>query len=173
MPVTKEQLYLDNDLRPADEPPEVPEVRDAIHAWLDAKDEQARASLRTRAAGDSAMLKLAEHDLESHPYIDPKTGKRKHFVRDTTPKPKTMSTPRRNDRDDGPGDEVEADERPDPAKVFGEDAPLDDKVEKRRVSRTSVEKEIDPFAAVRGAMGGDGTHDEPTPEPAKKKGKAK
>lgn len=137
----KEQLYLQDDMRPADEPPEHPDVRDAIHHWLDAKDEQAAASERTKAAADSAMAKLKEHELDGHPYIDPKSGKRKFFVADTTPKPKTMSARARRKQEDDVeiGEEVEAAEE-------------DNVVEKRRVSRASVEAEIDPFAATRAAM---------------------
>lgn len=147
----KDQLYLKDDMRPPEEPAPVPEVLEKIHAWLDAKDEQAAAAERTKAASDAAMAALAEHGLEQHPYVDGKTGKRRWFVADTTPKPKTISFPRRRKQEDDVeiGEEVEATERPKKkAKTKPEDV-----VEKRRVSRTKEHDVMaDPFAATRAGM---------------------
>jgi hypothetical protein len=137
----KEQLYLTDDMKPDETPdPDVPECRDAIYAWLDAKDEQARASERTKTAADAAMIALAEHKLESHPYVDPKSGKKRYFVADTTPKPKTQAAVRQRNPDEDEDDVAEEVET------------RDEVVEVRRVSRASVEKEIDPFSSTRKAM---------------------
>ncbi len=148
----KDQLYLDKDMRPADDP-DVPEIRDGIYEWLSLKDEQAQLADRIKAKGDALMVQLKEHKLEHHPYVDPKTGKKKWWVADTTPKPKTITAPRKKRREDDAqiGDEIEATDRPKKAKD-------EDVVEKRRVSRKSVEKEIDGFAATRRAMDEDKVH---------------
>lgn len=127
-----------------------PEIEQALDAWLDAKESQKDASQTTKLRHHSLLLRLAESGIDRYPYIDARTGKKKHVVIARDPKAKTVAAPKesklRRDRGevDEPGEEVTA--------------PVDknaDKVEHRKVSRASVEKEIDPFASTRAAMNGD------------------
>lgn len=155
----KDQLFLDPTLKPPPDPADIdiPEVREKIYAALDLKYEHAQLGERVKAAFDAAMLSLAEHKLEQHPYIDRKSGKKRFFVADTTPKARTMAAPRRG------GDDKEDEQTPDASLAEKLEAKAEKKatrkaeaeaakVEKRTVSRASVESDLDPFAATRSAM---------------------
>lgn len=155
---------------PGTEPVEIPAVRDALHQWLDKKDERATASESVRLSHDVLMARMLEAGVDRYAYVDAVSGKRKHVVADKTPKAKTINAPlpkregrRGRDRDvETPGDRVDAVEQA--LDRFGQAiAALPDDVtvtaggrshtvEKRRVSRDSVEAEIDPFAATRALM---------------------
>lgn len=132
---------------PGTEPVRNAEIEQALDAWLAAKDEQKSAGETTRLRHFSLLQRLGEAGLENYPYVDPSTGKKKLVVVARDPKAKMIAAPReskqRRDRGevDEPGEEVTA--------------PVDktaDQVEHRKVSRKSVEADIDPFAATRAAM---------------------
>lgn len=124
-----------------------PELRDAIHAALDADDELASYRATAKARHDTVLRLLAERGRDSYPYVDARTGKRKLYVADKTPRPKKIAAAgspkakRTKTRDVEIGEEIVNHTR---ASAAAEEA-----VEKRRVSRKSVEAEIDPFAATR------------------------
>lgn len=128
---------------PGTETPKNPEVEQALDAWLNAKDEQKDAAATTKLRHHSLLLRLAEAKIERYPYIDPSSGKKKMVVVAREPKAKTITAPKesqaRRDRGDvdEPGEEVTT-----PAET----------VEHRKVSRESVENEIDPFGGVRARM---------------------
>lgn len=143
-----EQTYI-----PGTEPADVPSaVRDAVHQWLDDCDEARQVSKRRKMSHDVMIAQMLEHKLERAPYTDSITGKKKHVYADKTPKAKVINAPRpsknaKHDRDyDRPAIDAEIVD------------PNADKVESRRVSRSSVADEIgegagaDPFARVRGLM---------------------
>ena len=134
---------------PGTEPPDrIPEIEEAIDAWLESKIEQRRASDSTKLAHAVLAQRVTEAGVERYAYTDRTTGKRRFVYPDRTPKMKTaalrVSRHDRRERDDEPevGEEVTP--------------PADDKVESRRVSRASVADEIDadPFASTRSAMNG-------------------
>ena len=129
---------------PGTEPPDVVQVvaiDDAIEAWHEAKRARRAANEDVQNAEASLLSLLAEHKLDRYPYTDPEGKKRAIVVKRD---PKAVSK-----RDSKVATEGEdADDWSDNA----ETTPTDGKVESRRVSRESVENEIDPFAATRGAM---------------------
>lgn len=130
----KEQLSI-----AGTEPPENPKVRDALRAWLDARDEQHAAAEKAKAKRDAMLMHMVEAGVERYPYVDSKSGKRRFVVADKTPKAKTIAAAgspsekkRSRERDVQIGDEV---------------------VESRRVSRTKEHEQLaDPFAATRKQM---------------------
>jgi hypothetical protein len=135
---------------PGTEVPKNPDIEKAIDAWLEAKDEQRYATDKTKLRHAGLLTVMANVGIESYPYVDAKTGKKKllNVVRD--PKAKAVKAPRWNRRDqdaeDDVGDEVEITD-------LNDDTPaVDNVVEMRRVKRESVENEIDPFNATRKAI---------------------
>jgi hypothetical protein len=134
---------------PGTEPVEVPEVRDALHKYLDLKDEQRQSSLRAREAHGVLMAHMLEAKVERYPYVDSITGKKKHVLADRTPKAKLINAPApKRGREDRERPEIDAEIKD----------PSADKVETRRVSRESALAEIkgnapkDGFAATRALM---------------------
>lgn len=121
---------------PGTEPVEVPDVRDALHAWLDAKDEQRQLSKRVRMSHDVLIGHMQENKLERYPYVDSITGKKKHVYVGRDPKAKVINAPRgpKNDNRDRDYDRPAID-----AEIADKNA---DKVESRRVSRASVDAEL-------------------------------
>jgi hypothetical protein len=121
----------------------VPEIRDAIYAALDADEAKKQAAETAKIKHDTVLRLLGEAARDSYPYLDARTGKRKLYVSDKTPRPKKIAAagspkPKRaRERDVEIGDEVSV---------------PDETVEKRRVSRKSALREIDGFAATRAAM---------------------
>lgn len=113
----------------------------------EAEKERNDAAERVRDAKDMMLAKMAELGYERYAFDDPRNGKRRHFVRDTTARAKVMGAPKRLDLydedmagaivDDDAGDGESAD---------------DGKVEHRKVSRESVAHVVDPFAGVRGRL---------------------
>jgi len=137
---------------PGTEPVEVPEVRDALHRWLDSKDEQRALSRRVKMEHDVLIASMLEHKIERQGFTDSITGKKRHVYADRTPKAKVINSPRpKGDKRDRKADR----ERPEiEAEIVDPNA---DKVESRRVSRKSVKAELgenfaDPFAATRGHL---------------------
>lgn len=125
------------------EPVEIPEVRDALYQWLDSKESRATASEKVRMSHDVLMARMVEAGVDRYAYNDSVSGKRKHVVADKTPKAKTINAPIASDKGRrGREKDVEL------------DTPKPETVEMRRVSRKSVEAEIDGFAAVRASMNG-------------------
>lgn len=142
----REQMQIPGTEQP--EEPVIPEVAEAIDRWLEAKDEQQRASEVTKIRHQTLLSELAEHGLERYPFIDERTGRKRYVVADKTPRAKTVNAPERRGRD------LERD-RDEPA----ERAEPDERVTHRRVPRASVEAEIaisaaalDPFGATRGLL---------------------
>jgi hypothetical protein len=126
-----EQQYI-----PGTAPVEVPEVRDALHAWLDAKDEQRRNSKAVKLAHDVLIGHMQEQKIERYPYTDSITGKKKHVFADRTAKAKVINAPRSAKNDNRDADY----ERPGIEAVIAD--PNADKVESRRVGREGVEAEL-------------------------------
>lgn len=125
-------------------------MKDRLWAYLDAKDAQRRASGDTKLKLTVLFAAMSEAGLERVPYVDPMSGKRRYFVADKTPKPKTTKEPRVKRAKD----ERKAEKRAEKKQRDAEES-----VEHRKVSRASVEKEIgplDPFEATRAAMEGAG-----------------
>lgn len=122
-------------------------MKDRLWSYLDAKDAQRRASGDTKLKLTVLFAAMTEAGIERVPYIDPSTGKRRFFVADKTPKPKTTKEPRVKRAKD---------ERRAEKKAEKKQRDAEESVEHRKVSRASVEAEIgplDPFASVRDAMG--------------------
>lgn len=123
-------------------PDKNPDIERALDAWLEAKDEQKGSGERVKLRHSSLLIQMADAGIERYPYIDSSSGKRKEVVIARDPKAKTITAVRfRRDEPDDPGEEVTP--------------PQDknaDKVEHRKVSRASVEKEIDPFGSTRTAL---------------------
>lgn len=146
-----EQTYI-----PGTEPVDVPSaVRDAVHQWLDDKDEHRQVGKRVRMSHDVMIAQMAEHKVDRAPYVDSISGKKKHVYADKTPKAKVINAPRPS-KSGKPGKGDRDYDRPAiDAEIVDPNA---DKVESRRVSRASVADEIgeganaDPFARVRGLM---------------------
>jgi hypothetical protein len=129
---------------PGTEAPKNPDIEHAIDSWLDAKDAQRRASDETRTMHAALVLHMQTAGVETYPYIDRTSGKKKRVLITKEPKAKTsrfISTSRK----DANVDDADKPKR----KRKADDA---DKVEVKRVSRKSVEKEIDPFAGTRGLL---------------------
>jgi len=142
----KEQLDLSPDLAAPDEHPD---VRERLHAELDLADTLRGLRTQFKAAQDATTAKMVELGITRHPYVDSRSGNKRFRLADTTAKAKTIAAAgspakRKSKR------RREADEKdPDVAD------PTVDRVESRRVSRESVEREIgplDPFANTRGLM---------------------
>lgn len=132
---------------PGTEAPKDPDIEHALDHWLDAKDEQRRTADTTRTAHAALVLHMQTAGVATYPYVDRSTGKKRRVVITAEPKAKTARfvSPRRQDSD--VDDEADAETKRDERKA--RDA---DKVEKRKVSRKSVAKELDPFAGTRTAM---------------------
>lgn len=164
-----EQIYLD----PSMAPPDNPTIRAAIHDWLDARDEQRRASLKTRSKHDAMIASMLEQKVDRHPYTDSITGKRRYVLADRTARAKVMNVPgqpkKKRSKRGGP-------RRDDDVEIVDPNA---DKVESRRVSRESVKNEIDPFASTRDGLladakkwdGGADVPERTLPKRGKRKGK--
>lgn len=132
---------------PGTEPPDVVQVvaiDDAIEAWHEAKRARRAANDDVSNTESSLLSLLAEHKLDRYPYTDPE-GKKRAIVVKRDPRAVSKAdrsvTAEGDDADDWSDDQT--------SKVRDD---ADDKVESRRVSRASVEPEIDPFASTRGAM---------------------
>jgi len=130
------------------EAPKNADIDNAIDQWIESKDEQKYATERTKLRHAALLLHMQNAGIDAYPFVDPKTGKKKQIVIAREPKAKATKAPRWNRHDDDAdiGDEIEVvdDQSAEPA--------VDNVVEMRRVKRSSVEKEIDPFAATRGAL---------------------
>lgn len=131
-----EQLYIDGTEPPPD-PAKDHEADDRLYAWLDAKSAQKKAADATRIKHASLLERLGELGIDRYPYVDRFTGKKRFLVVKREPKAATTNAPKLR----RPRAKRER-EKPDPA----------EQVEHRKVSRASVESEIDPFATTRAAM---------------------
>lgn len=122
-------------------------MKDRLWAYLDAKDVQRRASGDTKLKLSVLFAAMTEAGIERVPYVDAVSGKRRYFVADKSPKPKSVKEPRAKRAKD----EKRAEKRAEKKQRDAEES-----VEHRKVSRASVEAELgnlDPFAATREAMG--------------------
>lgn len=140
-------------------PDKNPDIEAALDAWFDAQDAQRQASHDSKAKHAALLLQIEAAGLESYPFLDRKGKKKRVFIQKTPKAKVARDLYRLRDSDAEVGEEVEL-------RVVDEDTgeleptpATDDKVEMRRVSRKSVEKELDPFAATRGAMDDDGNVD--------------
>lgn len=140
MTTDPQQLYLDDDMQPPPDPDKREDVDVVLFAWLDAQHDQRTAADTTKIRHATLLAKLAEAGIERYPYLDRTSGQKRYVVADKTPKAKTIKAPTvgkaKRER-----------------KRKGE-VPPEERVEHRRVSRASVEDEVDPFRKVRGEMGG-------------------
>lgn len=139
---TPEQIFIPGTEPPAE--PKVVEIDTALHAWLDAKDNQTGAAETTKVRHATLMSLMAEHKLERYPFLD-KYGKRKAIVADKTPKAKVTNAPKLKKKS-------AAQERREEKAEETRKTEKENSVEVRRVSRASVESEIDPFAATRAQL---------------------
>ncbi len=131
-----EQTFIPG-TEPAPEPERDQDADDRVYAWLDAKAAQKKAADTTKIKHASLLERLAELGVDRYPYLDQFTGKKRFVVVKREPKAGTTNAPKpRKVR------EKREREKPDPA----------EQVEHRKVSRASVEAEIDPFASTRKAM---------------------
>lgn len=135
-----EQLSLSRELAPPPEP-SIPAIDEALDEWLEAGVEAKRASETKSIRHQSLLAIMAEHGVLQYSFTERSTGKKKYVVDERTPTAKVKPAPK-------------------PKKAAAEREPRakqdkSEQVESRRVSRKSVEKEInaDPFAATRGGMG--------------------
>jgi len=128
------QQYFEGTAPPDD--PQIPEVADAVDAWLAAKKKQVLASESTKVRHESMLELLADHGLERYPYFDD-SGRKHYVVADKTPRAKTVKAPSRKQQG--------YDDNPPPT--------ADDRVESRRVRRTAEhDRAADPFAATRAGL---------------------
>ena len=128
---------------PGTEPEDITTREDdaRLYAWLDAKTVQRKAAGDTKLAHSVLIAALAERGIDRYPYVDQFTGKKRFLVVKREPRATTTKVPappraRRSRKHP----EIEA------------KLPDEDRVEHRKVSRESVEAEIDPFAATRRSM---------------------
>lgn len=146
-----------------------PDIERALDTWLQ-DQERARQVAKDVALSHSVLLMhITAKGRETYPYIDPKTGKRKQLRPKATVKVVSEKLQRKPRDDD---DQEHTRRNGKPADASDEDT----RVESRRVSRASVEAEIDPFGATRGAMadnavelGQAGTNVDPPAKPSGKK----
>lgn len=154
MTSSRAQTYI-----PGTEPPEeieVPEITEALDAWLEAKQQQRAASFTTRVKHQTLMMRMADHKLERYPFVDPSNGRKKCVLADSTPKAKITPAPKRpksSKQARGSKDDSKDDELGDVGEEVTAESLADDKVEHRKVKRSTVESEIDPFGATRNSMG--------------------
>lgn len=134
---------------PGTEAPHHDEVEDAIDAWIDAKEEQRYAAEKTKLRHASLLVLMGNLGLEAYPYVDRTTGKKKQLVIAREPKAKAINAPKWNRRD---MDDTEAEDLVGEAVVIDDPEAVDNKIERRKVKRSSVEAELDPFSATRGAL---------------------
>lgn len=140
-----EQLYFDGTAPPPD-PTRTPDLDAKLWAWLESRDEQRRVGEKRKDNEHLLMHALVEAGIDKYPFTDSVSGKKRYFVADKTPKPKTIAAfepkkPKAKKRD---AEEI--------AKREETEA---NRVEQRRVPRASVADEIgeganaDPFRATR------------------------
>lgn len=153
-----EQTYL-----PGTEPPHHNvDIERALATWYEAKIAQKRASADTKLAHATVVLQIQHAGLEAYPWTNPDTGKKRNIVITREPKAKEANAPRGSSRRDGDA-EVTPDEDREQKRARKKQRE-EDKVEVRRVPRSTVEDEVDPFAATRGAMASSSAttkHDKP------------
>jgi hypothetical protein len=138
---------------PGTEPPDIPEIRDAIYAWEDAKEKAASEGRLLRDAAKAAEAKalelVAEAGLKSYPYVDRESGKRKRFQGVQETKAKTFKAPTSSDKPAKKSDSPAQDRAPKPTKAERDAA----RVESRRVPRTAEhDQAADPFGGTRGLL---------------------
>ena len=136
---------------PASTPPDEkhPDLETALDAYLEAKTESRRLAEQRKLFRTNLIAKMQELGYTAYHFTDPLTGKKRQVVATPEVKLTTKGVPRASNPNDLYDDEAEIAAR----EAGGEDA-SDGKVESRRVSRKSVEKEIDGFADVRARMEG-------------------
>lgn len=124
----------------AEDATRIPEVDEALYGWLDAKAAQRKAAETTKIKHASLLERLGAlvPDTERYAYLDQFTGKKRFVVVKRDPKAATTNAP----KPPKPKREPKERTKVDPA----------EQVEHRKVSRASVELEIDPFAKTRAAM---------------------
>jgi hypothetical protein len=138
-----EQLYFEGTEPPPD-PARDSEADERVYAWLDAKAAQKKALDVTKIKHASMLERLGELKVERYPYTDQFSGKKRFVVVKRDPKAVMTSVPRAP--------------KPRFAKTPRKSTKVDpaEQVEHRKVSRASVQAEIDPFGATRENMNGKG-----------------
>jgi hypothetical protein len=130
---------------PGTEPPPDPvkndEVETLMWSWLDQRDENKRGAATVKMRHATLLEKLKELGIDRYPYVDAFTGKKRYVVVNREPKLKTTNVPK-PPREKKP---KKSREKPNP----------DEQVEVRTIPRSSIEHELDPFAATRAAMEAD------------------
>jgi len=117
------------------------EADERLFAWLDAKSAQRKAADTTKIKHASLLERLGELGIDRYAYLDQFSGKKRFVVVKREPKVVTTRAPKPpRARRSRKHPEVEA------------KLPDAERVEHRKVSRASVEAEIDPFGATRAAM---------------------
>jgi hypothetical protein len=137
---------------PGTEPPDIPEIRDAIYAWEDARADAASEAKRLRDAAKAAEAKalelVAEAGLKSYKYVDRESGKQKRFQGVQETKAKTFKAPTSSDKPAKKTD-AHAEDKARPTKAERDAA----RVESRKVRRTAEhDQAADPFAGTRGLL---------------------
>jgi hypothetical protein len=145
----QEQLSLSAELAPAPEPPRIPEVDEALDDYLESDVQLARARDEKKNLHETLLARMDEHGLIAVPYVERTTNKRKLFTREAKLVTKIKNAPKPPKR----REHVDRDDKPEKPTAK---AKATEKVESRRVSRKSVEREIDtdPFAATRSKLEG-------------------
>lgn len=136
---------------PAPTPPDEKnaDIEACLDPYLENKTERRRMGEQGRILKVALISKMQELGYTSYHYTDPLSGKRRQVVATPEVKLTTKGVPRASGHNDLYDDEADiaaqvgADELEDAS---------DGKVEHRRVSRKSVQGEIDPFAGVRDRM---------------------
>lgn len=137
-----EQLFIAG-TEPAPDPAKNPMTDLRIFEWLEAKDEKRRTADRCKDREHLLMVDMQERGLDRYPYIDSLTGKKRYFVADKTPKPKTIAAfepkkPKAKKRD--------------PEEIAKREATEANSIEQRRVPRGRVTAELaEAEAKVRAA----------------------
>jgi hypothetical protein len=120
----------------AEDPARNDEVDAALYAWLDAKEERRKSTDATKIKHASLIERLTALGIERYGYLDAYTGRKKFVVVKRDAKATTTRAP----------------SPPKPKKERAPKAKPEEQVEHRKVSRASVEAEVDPFAQVRSKM---------------------
>lgn len=165
--IPREQTFIPGTAPPPEDPQRTPDLDAVVYAWLTAQSDQRHAADVTKIKHAAMLERLAEAGCETYPYVDEKSGRKRYVVVDRTPKAKKKAAAgggkskkaKRSKRFAADHDDDLKDANGKAAdkaqKRIDDDA---NRVESRRVPRDSVEEQIDPFAATRGALEADHGH---------------
>lgn len=111
---------------------QTPELTARVHAWLDAQENQRRASLETKTIHALMIADLTLADIKRYPYLDRKTGQKRYVTVAAEPKAKTIKAPTNKQQ----GKKSAKAERAAEKAKEKRDAEAAESVEHRKVSRT-------------------------------------